>query len=81
MKTSTWQEPVGDRRAGYGRWKRPPSVYDRFMESEGIPIHRGIGVRRVQDLQLAPWRRLGGRGAYVQLYGTCLLYTSDAADE
>ncbi|MDQ7801270.1 MAG: cupin domain-containing protein [Armatimonadota bacterium] len=70
MKTSTWQEPVGDRRAGYGRWKRPPSVYDRFMESEGIPVYRGIGVRRVQDLQLGPWRRLGGRGAYVQLYGT-----------
>ena len=27
-------------------------------------------MRRVQDLPLAPWRRLGGRGSYIQLYGT-----------
>jgi hypothetical protein len=40
------------------------------MESEGVPVYRGIGVRRVQDLPLAPWSRLGGRGSYIQLYGT-----------
>jgi hypothetical protein len=27
-------------------------------------------VRRVQDLPLASWPRLGGRGSYIQLYGT-----------
>ena len=36
----------------------------------GARAHRGIGVRRVQDLPLMPWKRLGGRGSYIQLYGT-----------
>jgi len=40
------------------------------MESEGIPIFRGIGVSKVQDLPLAPWKRLGGNGSYIQLHGT-----------
>ena len=44
--------------------------YDSFMESEGVPVYRGIGVRRVQDLPMQPWKRLGGRGSYIQLYGT-----------
>ncbi|MDR7521921.1 MAG: cupin domain-containing protein [Armatimonadota bacterium] len=67
---SAWREPSGDERAGFGRWKRPPSPYDVFMEAEGVPIYRGIGVRRVQDLPLGPWRRMGGRGTFIQLYGT-----------
>ncbi len=50
--------------------RRAPMPYDRFMEAEGVPIYRGIGVRRVQDLPLVPWTRLGGRGSYIQLYGT-----------
>ena len=65
-----WHEPAGGRRAGFGKFGRPKTPYDLFMESEGIPIFRDIGVRRVQDLPLAPWRRLGGRGTYIQLYGT-----------
>lgn len=65
-----WQEPEGYTRAGYGKWRRPPSPYDTFMEQEGVPIYRGIGVRRVQDLELAPWRRMGGRGTFIQLFGT-----------
>jgi mannose-6-phosphate isomerase-like protein (cupin superfamily) len=40
------------------------------MESEGIPVFRDIGVSKVQNLPLAPWKRLGGRGTYIQLYGT-----------
>jgi quercetin dioxygenase-like cupin family protein len=40
------------------------------MAAEGVPIYRDIGVRQVQDLPLAPWKRLGGRGSYIQLYGT-----------
>ncbi len=65
-----WHEPAGGRRAGFGKFGRPKTPYDLFMESEGIPIFRDIGVRRVQDLPLAPWQRLGGRGTYIQLYGT-----------
>src|ERR1700704_144302 len=63
-------EPQGYKNAGYGAWKRPNTSYDNFMESQGIPIFRGIGVRRVQDMALAPWKRMGGRGTFIQLFGT-----------
>ena len=65
-----WREPEGYARAGYGKWQRPLSPYDTFMEREGVPIHRGIGMRRVQDLELARWKRMGGKGAFIQLFGT-----------
>jgi quercetin dioxygenase-like cupin family protein len=65
-----WHEPRAGERAGLGKFNRAPMPYDRFMEAEGVPVYRGIGVRRVQDLPLAPWPRLGGRGSYIQLYGT-----------
>jgi quercetin dioxygenase-like cupin family protein len=67
---TSWQEPTGDKRAGFGKFGQPKTDYDRFMESEGIPIFRGIGVRTVKDLPLADWPRLGGRGSYIQLSGT-----------
>src|SRR5437867_7689814 len=65
-----WHEPTGTRKAGYGEFKKQPTPYDAFMESEGIPVFRGIGIRKVQDLPLAPWKRTGGRGHYIQLHGT-----------
>lgn len=69
--TRKWEEPKDERtKAGYGRFLRPKSPYDLFMESEGIPIYREIGVRRVQDLPLKPWKRMGGNGTYIQLLGT-----------
>ncbi len=65
-----WHEPKAGRNAGYGKFQRKPMPYDIFMEQEGVPIYRGIGVRRVQDLPTAPWARIGGRGSFIQLYGT-----------
>jgi quercetin dioxygenase-like cupin family protein len=65
-----WHEPRKGENAGYGAFKRPTLPYDRFMEDEGVPVYRGIGVHRVHDLPMAPWPRLGGRGSYIQLYGT-----------
>jgi quercetin dioxygenase-like cupin family protein len=65
-----WHEPKAGENAGYGKFKRQPLPYDRFMETEGVPCYRGIGVRKVQDLPLVPWPRLGGRGSFIQLYGT-----------
>ena len=65
-----WHEPKAGENAGFGNFKRPQMPYDRFMEEEGIPIYRGIGVKRVQDLPMTAWKRLGGRGSYIQLYGT-----------
>ena len=65
-----WHEPTGGKRAGFGKFGRPKTPYDNFMESEGIPVFRDIGVSKVQNLPLAPWKRTGGRGTYIQLYGT-----------
>jgi hypothetical protein len=65
-----WHEPTGNNRAGFGEFGRPKTPYDLFMESEGIPIYRDIGVSKVQNLPLAPWKRLGGKGTYIQLHGT-----------
>jgi mannose-6-phosphate isomerase-like protein (cupin superfamily) len=67
---SHWHEPSANQKAGFGAFKRPPMPYDQFMEAEGIPVYRGIGVRRVQDLPTKAWKRMGGKGSYIQLYGT-----------
>lgn len=59
------QQPVG-----HFRWRRPPTPYEVFMEEEGIPIVRGIGIEDVRNVTLAPWKRMGGQGAFIALDGT-----------
>ncbi|MFN0070056.1 MAG: hypothetical protein ACKVVP_01030 [Chloroflexota bacterium] len=44
------------------------SPYREFIETEGIPIYEEYSVH-CPDLELAPWPRLGGNGAYVHLTG------------
>src|SRR2546423_185787 len=65
-----WHEPTGIDRAGVGKFGRPKTPYDLFMESDGIPIFRDVGLKTVLDLPMKPWKRLGGKGTYIQLYGT-----------
>ncbi len=65
-----WHEPGGMKKAGFGEFKKQPTPYDAFMEAEGIPVFRDIGIDSVLNLPLTPWKRLGGKGSYVQLYGT-----------
>ena len=55
---------------GRKSWKRPHSPYERFMEEQNIPIHRGIGFRDARELPRGPWKRMGGQGAFVALDGT-----------
>lgn len=43
--------------------------YYRWMQSEGIPVVEGFSVEDVRALELGPWRRLGGKGAFVSLFG------------
>jgi len=38
-------EPSEDEPAGYHVYKRQKSPYERYMDEEGIPIFRGIGIR------------------------------------
>lgn len=71
MANGNWQEPTGEKtRAGFGDFKKLPTPYDTFMDEEGIPVFRGLGIKNVRDLPLKPWRRLGGQGSYIQLFGT-----------
>src|SRR3972149_7034159 len=67
----TFKEPTDNKtRAGLGKFLRPNTPYDTFMEAQGIPIYRDIGVRRVQDLPRKPWKKMGGNGTFIQLLGT-----------
>ena len=45
------------------------TTYVRWLRREGIPIHEGYGIEDVRQLELAPWPRTGGRGAFIHLYG------------
>ena len=65
-----WVEPTEGKRAGFGKFKKLPLAYDTFMESEGIPVFRELGIRDIRELPLKPWKRVGGKGCYIQLYGT-----------
>jgi quercetin dioxygenase-like cupin family protein len=65
-----WHEPAGTKKAGFGEFKKQPTPYDQFMEEEGIPVFRDLGISNVKNLPLKPWKRTGGRGTYIQLYGT-----------
>lgn len=64
-----FHEPTGDEPAGLHRYHRSKSPYERFIEEENIPIVRGIGVYDTRQVELGPWERLGGRGAYLFLDG------------
>jgi mannose-6-phosphate isomerase-like protein (cupin superfamily) len=71
LAKSKWEAPTDEKtKAGYGKFLRPKSPYDLFMEEQGIPVYRDIGVRKVQDLPRKPWKRMGGSGTFIQLLGT-----------
>lgn len=56
-------------RAGLRNWEAVKTPYLEFIESEGIPIFKGIGVHDVRELELGDWARLGARGSYLYLDG------------
>lgn len=45
------------------------SGYQRWIAGEGVPIVPGHGITDVMAVELAPWPRMGGRGAIVDLMG------------
>jgi len=66
-----WTEPTDLKtKSGLGTFERPNMPYDDWMEAQEIPIFRGIGVRKVQDLPLKPWKLMGGNASFIQLWGT-----------
>ncbi|MBI4297762.1 MAG: cupin domain-containing protein [Chloroflexi bacterium] len=62
-----YKEPVGHEMAGNLHSKRLPTAYETFMEEQGIPIFRGLALYDVRQQALAPWKRMGGRGAFIHL--------------
>lgn len=64
-----FQEPDSESaRAGVQEWAAPKTAYEEYMEEEDIPIYRGIiGVHDIRELELRPWSRLGGNGAFLYL--------------
>ncbi len=66
-----WHEPTDtSQKSGLGTFKRPPMPYDVFMAEQEVPIVRDYGVSKVQNLPLKPWKRMGGKGTFIQLFGT-----------
>lgn len=49
---------------------RAKSAYERFVGAEGVPVVGGFGVRSLDSVPMAPWRRLGCDGAYFQFFGS-----------
>ncbi len=39
--------------------------YEIWLDEEDIPVVGGYGVTDVRELALKPWKRTGGRGAYI----------------
>lgn len=47
-----------------------PKEYRKFRDQEGIPVHKGLYVDDVNELETGKWERTGQRGAFINLYGT-----------
>jgi oxalate decarboxylase/phosphoglucose isomerase-like protein (cupin superfamily) len=46
------------------------TTYQQFLEKEGLPVIRAFHIEDVRSVDLAPWDRVGGFGAYLNLEGT-----------
>lgn len=49
---------------------RDLTSYDKWLEEEGLPLITGFHINDLKDVEVAPWRRKGGAGAYINLEGT-----------
>ena len=45
-------------------------MWETFLEEEGIPVFKGVGVRDCRELPRSDWPRVGGKASYIQLIGT-----------
>jgi oxalate decarboxylase/phosphoglucose isomerase-like protein (cupin superfamily) len=45
------------------------TAYYHWMKEEGIPVIEDYGIEDVRRVELSPWRRTGGMGAFICLYG------------
>ena len=45
------------------------TAYFKWAKAEGIPMVEGYALSDVRDLKLEPWKRTGGKGSFIHLYG------------
>ncbi|OGP25041.1 MAG: hypothetical protein A2038_02615 [Deltaproteobacteria bacterium GWA2_57_13] len=45
------------------------TAYFQWIKGEGLPLVEGLGLEDIRQVQLSPWRRTGGKGAFIHLYG------------
>ena len=45
------------------------TAYFKWMKDEGIPVLKSYGIEDVRELELFAWKRTGGKGTFVSLYG------------
>jgi oxalate decarboxylase/phosphoglucose isomerase-like protein (cupin superfamily) len=45
------------------------TAYFQWMHRQGIPVVDGYGVEDVREIGMAPWAHLGGKAAFINLYG------------
>jgi mannose-6-phosphate isomerase-like protein (cupin superfamily) len=50
-----------------GEAERKLSPYQQWQQQEGVPVYEAYYVESLYTLELAPWERKGGAGAYVNL--------------
>ncbi len=44
-------------------------TYQKWIEEEGIPVIKGYNIPDLMTVELKPWERKGGLGAFIQLVG------------
>ena len=44
-------------------------AYDRWMEAQGVPIHRGYFIEDLRDVEVGPWPERECNAAFIQLLG------------
>ena len=60
-----YAEPQHGENSGTMVVERQPSAYERYIREQGIPVYEAAGFHDVRELDLKPWDRLGGNGAFL----------------
>jgi oxalate decarboxylase/phosphoglucose isomerase-like protein (cupin superfamily) len=45
------------------------TTYFKWMARQGIPVIDGYGLEDVREIATAPWQKMGGKAAFINLYG------------
>ena len=63
MARSVYNHPriVAGHREGY--------VYDKWIDSLGLPVHKGYYIEDLREVELAPWDEFECNAAIIQLEG------------